>query len=231
MQKSNLEQKSSADSGAKVKRLSFSDFVFSQKLKTASAGKKAAFIAVFAALCVIANTYLEIRIFDVQYSLTILISVIAGVALGPIAGGVSSFAADLIGYFINSWGQLYMPWVGLSTAALAFFAGAVNLLFRNNSKKSAFYLKYLIICLLSLFVCTVAINSTGFYFYNKAAGFSTAVLNYVAENFGGGVSYFSYVCYRLFFKLQILNNLVNYALIFICMPMLSRIGAIKDFFR
>lgn len=219
MQKNNSEQK-----------LIFSDFVFSPKLKNESSGKKAAFIAVFAALSVIANTYLEVRIFDVQYSLTIFISVIVGVALGPIAGGASAFLADLIGYVINSWGQLYMPWVGLSTAALSFFAGAVNLLFRNNLKKSAFYLKYLIICVLSLFVCTVAINSTGFYFYNKAAGFSTAVLNYVAENFGGGVSYFSYVCYRMFFKGQIFNNLVNYALIFVCMPTFSHIKPIKDFF-
>lgn len=222
-------EKNNAELSLKQKT-SVADLFFSPKLKNSSTGRRAAYIAVFAALSVIANTYLEVRVLDVQYSLTIFVCIIVGVALGPVAGFASSFAADLIGYAINSWGQLYMPWVGLSTALLSFFAGAVNLIFRNNCKKSAFYLKYLIVCMLSLFVCTVAINSTGFYFYNKAAGFSTAVINYVSERFGGGVGYFSYVCYRLFFKGQIFNNVTNYALVFLCMPVFSRIEAIKDFF-
>lgn len=206
------------------------DFIFSQKMRSMSAGKRVAFIAVFAALSVVANTFLEIRIFDIQYSLTIFVSVIIGVVLGPIAGFASSFIGDFLGYVFNSWGQLYMPWVGFSTAALSFMAGFINATFHKNSKKSAIYIKYVIICLLSLFVCTIAINSTGFYFFNKSIGFSPKLLNYVAEKFGGKVSYFSYVCYRLFILGQIFNNMVNYALLFIIQPIFRSIPILKDFF-
>lgn len=227
-------QKNNFNSSQNLEKNSFSkneiDLIFSQKMRGMSAGKRVAFIAIFAALSVVANTFLEIRIFDIQYSLTIFVSVIIGVVLGPVAGFASSFVGDLAGYVFNSWGQLYMPWVGFSTATLSFIAGFVNAVFHKNLKKPAIYLKYVIICLLSLFVCTIAINSTGFYFFNKSSGFSTAVLNYVAEKFGGKVSYFSYVCYRLFFKGQILNNLVNYALLFIIQPIFRSIPILNDFF-
>lgn len=204
--------------------------VFSPSLCNKTIGKKAAYVAVMAALSVVSNMFLEIRVFDVQYSLTIFVSVIIGVVLGPIAGFVASFAGDFIGYCVNSWGQLYMPWVGISTAMLSFIAGIVYS-FRKNPEKPALYLRFLIICALSFFICTIAINSTGFYFYNKTMGFSTAVLNYVSERFGGKVSYFSYVCYRLIFKMQIFNNIVNYCLLFAFLPAFKRVPLLKDFFR
>lgn len=206
-----------------------SSVCFSAALKDKTAGKKAAYVAVMAALSVVSNMFLEIRVFDVQYSLTIFVSVITGIVLGPIAGFAASFIGDFIGYAVNSWGQLYMPWVGLSTAMLSLISGIV-FSFRKNPQKPALYLRFAIICVLSFFVCTIAINSTGFYFYNKLNGFSTAVLNYVAENFGGNVSYFAYVCYRLIFKMQILNNLVNYCLLFAFLPLFERVPIVKDFF-
>jgi hypothetical protein len=72
----------------------------------------------------------------------------------------------------------------------------------------------------SFLVCTVAINSTGFYIYNKTMGFSEAVERFVAENFGEDVFFLGYVFYRLFFKLQILNSIANYALLAVLLPFL-----------
>ena len=92
--------------------------------------------------------------------------------------------------------------------------------FIKNSNK--LLLKTIIVCVISLVVCTILINSTGFYLYNKAMGFSTAVLNYVNSHFGKDVSYFAYVAYRLIFKGQIFNNLFNYVLLFIVLPILKR---------
>ncbi len=227
MQKNSFNQ--SVSDGEKINARKL-DFIFSSYVRSLSTGGKTAFIAVFAALSVITNTYLEFRMLDVQFSLTIFISVIIGVALGPLAGGASSLLGDFLGYVLCSWGQLYMPWVGLSTAMLSFLSGLVNAVFNKNFRNSFFYLRYIIICVLSFFVCTVAINSTGFYFYNKINGFSSAVLDYVASRFGGSVSYLAYLCYRLFFKCQIYNNIFNYALLFVFLPVLKRIPKIKDFF-
>ena len=53
-------------------------------------------------------------------------------------------------------------------------------------------------------------------------GFSTAVVEYVSQKFGTGVTYFGYVAYRLIFKLQILNSLFNYILLFIALPILGK---------
>ena len=78
-------------------------------------------------------------------------------------------------------------------------------------------------CIVTFLVCTIAINSTGFYYYNEAMGFSTAVVDYATERFGGDVTYWVYVAYRLIGKGQIWNSLVNYALFFIALPVLMRI--------
>ena len=116
-----------------------------------------------------------------------------------------------------------MPWVGLSSALFALIAGLVMGL--PLRKRWGIYLKLALICLITFFVCTAGVNSAGFYFYNKYAGFSTAVIGYAESHFGGSVTYFVYVCYRLIFKLQILNSALNYALLFVAVPVINAVGA------
>ncbi len=54
-------------------------------------------------------------------------------------------------------------------------------------------------------------------------GFSDAFLSYVESKTGSRESsYFLYLGYRLIFKLQILNSLVNYVLLFAFVPILSK---------
>ena len=96
-----------------------------------------------------------------------------------------------------------------------------------SDKRWVLYVKMAILAVVSLLVCTVAISSTGFYFYNKAMGFTTAVVEYVSKTFGSGVSYWGYVAYRLIFKGQIINSLVNYALLFASVPLLNSIKPLK----
>ena len=60
-----------------------------------------------------------------QFSLTIFVSTIIGVILGPIAGFITCVFGDFIGYVSNSWGLIYMPWVGISTGLFAFLAGII----------------------------------------------------------------------------------------------------------
>ena len=87
-----------------------------------------------------------------------------------------------------------------------------------------------VICILSLFIGTILINSTGFYFYNENMGFSTAVNNYIETHFNGNAPYTAYVFYRLFFKGQIFNCIFNYLLAFFITPMFMRTSLFKENF-
>ena len=172
----------------KTETAAWKKIFFSELILSKSAGQRIAYVAVIAALSVVSNMFLEFKFFDVQFSITILISALAGIMLGPLSGFAACYIGDLAGYIYNSWGYIYMPWVGLSTGMLAFLGGLIMNIRLNF--KGAVYVKLAAICVLSFLVCTVGINSTGFYFYNRAMGFSTAVVDYVSERFGTGVSYF-----------------------------------------
>ncbi len=198
-----------------------SKILFSKFLSGKSHAQKIAYLGLLTAINVVFNSFFEFKLLDTQFSFTIMISALTGVIVGPISGFFACMLADFIGYLINSAGYMYMPWVGLSTGVLAFLSGLIFI--KNNEKP---LLKTALICVCSLFVCTILINSTGFYFYNKIMGFSTAVLNYVNEFFGTNVSYFAYVCYRLIFKMQILVSIFNFALLFISIPVLKKIKLI-----
>lgn len=196
-------------------------------LKDYSLSKKLAFIALFTAVNIVSNMLLETRIFDIQYSLTIVFSFISGLFLGPLYGFLSCLLGDFIGYLINSWGQLYMPWVGVSTGFFAFISGLV---FSFKSKKTyMLFVKAAIFAFVSFLVCTVLINSSGFYLYNKKLGFGEAFLAYT-ENLTGYrySSFYLYICYRLIFKGQIFNSIVNYALIFVLLPMFNKIPSLNN---
>lgn len=204
----------------------FKKLFLSDLIVNASATKRTVYIALFAAFSVVTNMFLEFKFFDVQFSLTIIVSAIIGGLIGAIPGFLACMLGDFIGYIYNSWGYLYMPWVGLSTGLIAFIAGII-INGVDMKIKGAIYVKLAIVCVLSFFICTVGINSTGFYFYNRAMGFSKAVLDYVAEHFGGNVSFLAYVAYRLIFKLQIVNCIVNYAVLFAVYPLILKIKFFK----
>ncbi len=193
------------------------NLVFSRFLKEKSHAKKVAYLGLLTAINVIFNCFLEFKTLDVQFSFTIVVSVITGIFSGAFSGFIVCMLADFIGYLINSFGYVYMPWVGLSTGCLALFSG---LIFIKNSDKIV--IKTIIICAISLFVCTILINTTGLYFYYKAIGFTTSVLNYVNEYFGKNVSYFTYILYRLIFKGQIINSIFNFVILFVILPVLKR---------
>lgn len=207
-------------------KFDFKQALFSPAVLKAGNAKKLALIGIFTALNVVFNTAFEIRFADVQFSLTIFISCVTGALLGSVFGFFACFLGDFIGFVINSWGYVYMAWVGLSTALTAFIAGIII----NGIKfdfKGADYVKTVLISALAFLICTVGVNSTGFYFYNYGMGFSQAVIDYVSERFGGEVGYLGYLIYRLFFKGQIFNCVLNYALTVAFLPALLRIKIFK----
>ncbi len=203
----------------KEKRTGWKRFLLSDVLIGKNKSHKITSIGVMTALTIVTN-FFEFKFFDNQFSLTIAVAVLTGVILGALFGFTACVLGDFIGFLFNPY-NLYMPWVGLSTGMFAFISG---LIFNGfPSGKWSIWIKLVLVSFTTFVVCTIGINSTGFYLYNKAIGFSTALVEYISERFGGGVSFWGYVIYRLFFKGQIWNSLFNYALLFIAVPALSRI--------
>ena len=169
---------------------------------------KIAYIAVFTAFCVVSNMFFEFKLAETQFSLTLFLSALTGIIIGPVFGFVACFLGDLVGFLYHSAGFAYMPWIGLSLGVTSMIAGLiVNGL---RSERAWFlYVKLALVCLLSLTICTVLINTTAFWLlYSK-------------------VDYMTYLVSRLFVQGQIWNCLVNYVLLFISVPALANIKPLK----
>ncbi len=202
------------------KKLLFSDILLEK-----SYAQKIAYVGVMTALNVLASMFLEFKFLDVQFSLTVFMSVLAGMLLGPFLGGTAAFLGDFIGYIFNSWGLLYYWWVALSSALMAVIAGLMMRLplkFRGSG-----YVKLAAICLAVLAVCSVGVNTTGFYLYYSRVGFSEKALGLLTEHFGGANTYWTYALVRLVFLGQLWNNLFNYALLFAAVPLLNAAKPLK----
>ena len=199
-------------------------FLYSDLMIGLSSARQLAYIAVMTALCIAVN-FFEIKFGDVQFSFTVFVSILTGMILGPVYGFVAVFLGDAVGFLVNSGGFLYMPWVGLSVAMMSFLSGCfmkLPLHFRGS-----IYVKLSIICLSTLLVCSVGINTTGMYFYYTSVGFSQKALGYLSEYFGGVNLYWTYALVRLVFMGQLLNCALNYALLFAAVPILKAVKPLK----
>lgn len=207
----------------------FIDLTISRFLAKKKIAYMIAYIALLVAISAISNMFLEIKLFDTQFSLTITISAMIGYIAGPIMGFAVCMLGDLLGYLVNGGGMYYF-WVALSTGAFALIAGLLSM--KKSKNPLTKYLKMGLFCIISFVVCTVGINSLGFYLFNMNVGFSATVKDFVASAFGGeNVTFFAYVCYRLFFKLQILNSVFNYALLFVLFTTFYKIKPLEAYFE
>ena len=212
-------QEVSAKHAGKWKRFFYSDLMLGL-----SDARQIAYIGVITALCIAVN-FFEFKLADTQFSFTVFASILAGMLLGPVFGPVAVFLGDAIGFLANSGGFMYMPWVGLWVAAMALIAGLVMKL--PFHFKGSCFVKLAIICVLSLLVCSVGINTTGFYFYYTRVGFSPKALGYLSDYFGGVNMYWTYAFVRLVFMGQLINSAVNYVLLFVAVPVLGAIKPLK----
>ena len=189
------------------KRSAFARLFFSPNLEGKNKSHKIAYVAVMTAFVVVANMFFEFKFADTQFSLTIVVSALAGIIIGPLLGFVACFLGDLVGFLYHSAGFAYLPWVGLSMGMIALLAG--TLISVPLKGKGAVYIKLALVCLSTFLLCTVAINTTAFWLlYSK-------------------VPYTTYLVSRLFVQGQIWNSVVNYALLFIVVPVVGRIKPLK----
>ncbi len=183
--------------------------LFSAALAKKSRAQKIAYIAVMTAFCVVSNMFFEFKFADVQFSLTIFVSALTGVLIGGGFGFVACFLGDLVGFIYNSAGFAYMPWVGISMATTSLLFGITVNLWRGKGGKGFIFVKLAAACIVTFFLCSVAINTTAFWLIYSQ------------------VDYGTYLIARFFVQGQIWNSLVNYALVFIAVPVLNRIKPLK----
>lgn len=164
---------------------------------------KIAYIALLTALVVVANMFFEFKLAETQFSLTLAVSALAGVIIGPLYGFVVCFLGDLVGFLYNSGGFAYLPWIGISMGTVALISGLIIGL--PLKIKGGLYVKIALAAILTFAICTVGINTTAFW------------LLY------GKVPYGAYLVSRLFVQGQIWNSLFNYALLFLALPALGKI--------
>ncbi len=189
----------------KKQRSFWQKLLVSDALADKSVSQKNAYVAVMTAISVVANMFFEFKFADTQFSLTILVSAVTGILIGPTFGFIACVLGDLVGFLYHSAGFMYMPWIGLSMGLTAFIAGLLIGVVKGNGKSWFLYVKLGIICLTTFLVCTVAINTTAFWLlYSK-------------------VDYFTYLVSRLFVQGQIWNSLANFILLFIVVPVLNTI--------
>ncbi len=181
---------------------------FSGAVRKKNKSHKIAYIAVVAALCVVVNMF-EIKFIDVQFSLTIAVSALAGIILGGAFGFVACFLGDLVGFLYNSSGYMYMPWIGIAMGCVALVSGMLIGGVRLRVKGGV-YIKLGIVSVSTFLLCTVGINTTAFWLL-----------------YAKGVPYFTYLTARLFVQGQIWNSLFNYALLFVVVPVLKNVKALK----
>jgi len=182
--------------------------LFSETLIGKNKSHKIAYIAVMTAFSVVANMFFEFKLAETQFSLTLLISALTGIIIGPLFGFVACFLGDLVGFLYHSAGFAYMPWIGISLGCTALLAGLIVNGIRSE-KRWFLYVKLACVCMLSFTICTVLINTTAFWLlYSK-------------------VDYGTYFVSRIFVQGQIWNCLVNYALLFACVPALGKIKPLK----
>ncbi len=197
--------------------------LFSDPLLRAGAAKRLAYIAAMAALCIISNMF-EIKFATTQFSLTVFTSCLAGILLGAFPGACAVFLGDGIGYLVNSMGYLYYWWVALACAVMAVISGLVMRLplrFRGG-----ILVKLVLISLLTFFISSVGINTTGMYFIGLKLYFPENVETAVAELFGGRFDFWVYCLIRFLILGQLWNSLLNDFLLFLIVPALVRVRSL-----
>lgn len=179
-------------------------FLFSDTVLRLPLSKKITYIALMTAFTVIANTFFELKFFSVQFSVTIFVSVLAGIFLGSAFGFTACFLGDLIGFLLHPFGA-YLPWIGISTGLMAVFGALLygRIPWENKTGK---ILKLLFVNLAIFVFCT--------------AGITSITLNKV---WFSSLTYPQYLIQRLFVEGQIWNTLLNALLLFVLLPIVERV--------
>lgn len=194
-------------------------FFFSGFLLSKRAAQRVAYVGVTVALCIVSNMF-EVKSITTQFSFTVFSSILAGIVLGALPGFCAAFLGDALGFLVNSMGTVYYWWVALAVALMAAIAGLVMHI--PVSGKKGIYVKLALISVLTFFVCSLGVNTTGTYYIGLSIYLPSNVTQAVEDVFGGKLTFWIYCVIRFFLLGQIWNSLINYAMLFAVVPPLLR---------
>jgi ECF transporter S component (folate family) len=101
-----------------------------------SKARRAAFTALFIAMSVVLTRFASLRIAiagveGIRIGLGSLPNIMAGMLMGPLYGGISGAAADVIGFMLSPMGG-YMPHFTLTSALMGALPGLIMAAFRKS---------------------------------------------------------------------------------------------------
>lgn len=198
------EEKKSGEIINAPKKNVWQKWLFSNAVLSLPKSKKITYIAIVTTFTIVANAFLERKFFGVQFSLTIFVSVLAGLILGALPGFCACFLGDLLGFFLHPLGE-YSPWIGISTGLMAVFGGLLVGRLPMPIKGGA-QIKLLLASIAIFCVCT--------------CGITTVYLNFVWYK---SLTYFECLTTRLFVEGQIWNTVANTLLLVFIVPPLAKI--------
>ena len=125
--------------------------------------KRLAYTGLFAALAVVANGFgIYLPVFGVgasaQLTFSYIVCVMAGIFLGPVAGGIVGGAGDIIGWFIQPAGP-FNVFITLGSILLGVIPGLIFKLKMPSIAKIFISFALIFVC------CTAGLNSFGIWFY------------------------------------------------------------------
>ncbi len=194
----------------KVKRAFFSKYFLGL-----SAGKKTAYLGIFIALAVLANMFSVDVTPSLKISFTYLVAFFTGTFFGPLMGFAVCFFGDIVAFLLPASGGVYWPLTGICSGLLAFIPGMVmtNLRF---SFRGGVYVKALISVVLMYLLVTCSLGAYSNYLYVKYVVYAGREY---ATAFG------AYLAGKLAFSTVV--SAVNYALVFLLIPVVNSVKALR----
>ncbi len=113
------------------------------------------YISVLTALCAVVNVLTQYPATYIAISFVPTMCFIAGYMLGAKAGFIIGFMGDLIAAIVFPAGP-YNPFIGIANGLMGFIPGFIFDNFKGN-----IYIKIVISTVLTLFICTIGLNTFG----------------------------------------------------------------------
>lgn len=183
--------------------------MFSPFFKGLSSAKKIAFLAVFLALSVVTNTFLDIDFGSTnKLTFTYLACFYAAYLLGALPAFVVGFVGDGIGFLIKPSGVYWL--FGLTLGIYAFLAGIV-VRYLPARGRAAPYIKAAVALAVCYVAITLCLNSVVNYYYVKVilyhGDYNKAFWVYLGGRIG----------------IQTAVYAVNAAVVFVLLPVISQV--------
>lgn len=137
--------------------------MFTRAFRSMSVAKQIAFMAIFVALAVAANSVIEIEIGPSnRITFSYFVCFFAGYLLGPLPGFLVGFLGDGIGFLIKPTGVYWFN--GITLGLFGFLSGLIMNGIRKDGR-GWLYLKASIAFLVCFIVVTCVVNSITNYYY------------------------------------------------------------------